>query len=93
MAINPTQTAQETPGYFFPNQSPEVLELELKLRKHVAAMPEASRLAIYEVFSRTLPSFAATDFAINPDIVIAKQASEHSSSISPPYAVRMGMMT
>jgi FkbM family methyltransferase len=76
MAMDPTQAALESSGYFFPNQSPEILELELKLRKHVAELPEPVRLGIYEVFARALPSFTVTDFAIEKDFVVAKQASQ-----------------
>jgi FkbM family methyltransferase len=59
--------------YFFPNQSPQTLQLEGRFRHEAAKLPEESRLVLYDVLSQSGPSFAPTQFILEPAMTIACQ--------------------
>jgi FkbM family methyltransferase len=58
---------------FFPNQSPQTLQLEGRFRYEAAKLPEESQLVLYDVLSQSGPSFAPTKFALEPAMTIARQ--------------------
>jgi len=73
---------------FFPNQPQTVLELESRLRAATAAVPQADRLKIYEVFSRMAPTLLPTDFRVEGDMVIALQGGREIAFSDPLPAVK-----
>lgn len=73
---------------YFPNQTDDVLALEMRLRAVVAHLPQDDRLRIYEVFSRTAPSMKPTDFRVEGGMVIAAQAGGEIAFSNPLPAVK-----
>ncbi len=78
---------QMTPP-FFPNQPQDVLDLEYRLRAATNRVPQADRLKIYEVFSRTAPTLLPTDFRVENGMVIAVQDGREVAFFDPLPSVK-----
>jgi FkbM family methyltransferase len=74
---------------FFPNQPWPAMELEFRLRAETATLPESSRLALYEIFSSCLPSFAPTTFRMDGTMVIASQRDREIAFPNPIPRVKL----
>jgi FkbM family methyltransferase len=68
---------------FFPNQSAFILQLEARFRAEVAKLPEPSRLILYEILSKLVPSFTSTTFATAGNMVVALQEGREIAFPSP----------
>jgi FkbM family methyltransferase len=60
-------------AHFFPNRPPDIMAFESRFRQHVAPLPEASRLALYEMLSGLHPNLVETRFETEDDYVLAHQ--------------------
>jgi FkbM family methyltransferase len=58
---------------FFPNQPPSIMRLEERLRAGAEEMPQTSRFAVYETFSKQYSTLTSTIFATADRMVIASQ--------------------
>ncbi len=76
----------------FPNQPRAALELALRLAAATSTLPESSRLALFEVFSSCLPSFAPTTFRAEGTTVIARQREREIAFPSPIPMVKLPLI-
>jgi FkbM family methyltransferase len=58
---------------YFPNKGPETMGFEERFRRHIAPLPEASRLALYEMVTAIHPDLVETRFQVEPLVVLAHQ--------------------
>jgi hypothetical protein len=77
---------------FFPNQPRAALELAGSLAAETTTLPEPSRLALFEVFSSCLPSFAPTTFHTDGTTVIALQQDREIAFPSPIPMVKLSLI-
>jgi FkbM family methyltransferase len=84
------QSSNMTETYFFPNQSPETINLATRFRKEVAKLPQDSRLILYEILSSCHPTFVPTTFLEEAGMVIARQCDRE---IAFPNPIPMGKLT
>ena len=77
---------------FFPNQPPEVLEQEKRFRAIAALLPEPERLELYSALSASVPSFAATQFLIEDDAVLARQCGGELAFPRPVPMVKLALI-
>jgi FkbM family methyltransferase len=75
--------------YFFPNQSPEAIQLEMRFRREVERLPETSRLVLYEILSGGYSSFAPTTFTAEAGMTIARQSGCEIAFPSPVPMVKL----
>lgn len=59
--------------YFFPYQTPDVMQLEERLRHVTFSLDEQNRLEIFEIVSHLGSTFVPTIFSTENDLVIAHQ--------------------
>lgn len=71
------------PEPFYPNQPWTAVDLAWKLSAETATLPESSRLALFQIFSSCLPSFASTTFRKDGTMVIASQRDREIAFPSP----------
>jgi FkbM family methyltransferase len=77
---------------FFPNQPRAAMELAGRLAAETATLPESSRLALFEVFSSCLPSFAPTTFHTDGTMVIAQQRDRQIAFPRPIPIVKLSLI-
>lgn len=77
---------------FFPNQQPEILHQEKRLRAVAALLPEPRRLELYSALSACVESFATTDFVIERDCVIARQCGREIAFPRPVPMVKLSLI-
>jgi FkbM family methyltransferase len=75
--------------YFFPNQSPTTLEMELRFRTEAEKLPQPSRLTIYEILSSCMASLTPTTFRTEHDTVIVSQNGREIVFPSPVPMVKL----
>lgn len=71
MSVSASQTQMNLP--YFPNKRPETRAFEDLFRRHIAPLPEDSRLALYEMITALHPDLVDTRFQIEPECVVAYQ--------------------
>lgn len=74
---------------FFPNQSPEAMQMEMRFRHEVEKLPEASRLILYEIFSSCYPTFVPTTFIAEAGLILARQRGCEIAFPSPVPMVKL----
>jgi FkbM family methyltransferase len=77
---------------FFPNQSDALLKQERRFRAIAASLSEHERLELYSALSASVPSFAATTFRIDDDIVIACQEGKEIAFPRPLPLVKLALI-
>lgn len=77
---------------YFPNQPAPLLEQERRFRAIAALLPEPERLELYAALSRSVPSFTATDFRIEEEMVIAHQGDGGISFPRPVPMVKLALI-
>jgi len=78
------------PDYFFPNQSPDTMQLEQRFRDEVRKLPEPSQLILYEILSCCCPTFVPTMFIAEADMILARQRGCEIAFPRPIPIVKLG---
>lgn len=78
---------------FFPNQPPELMAQEARLRQVAEPLPEPERLDLYSNLSASAPSFAPTAFRMEEDVVIARQLGADIAFPRPVPLVKLAIVT
>lgn len=77
---------------FFPNQPPDIMRQERRLRAIAAELPEQLRLELYQMLSAWIPSFEPTSFRIDKDMAIAAQAGREIAFPRPVPLVKLNLI-
>ncbi|MEZ5854603.1 MAG: hypothetical protein R3D67_07570 [Hyphomicrobiaceae bacterium] len=76
--------------YFFPNQAPELIALEGRLRQIAATLSEHDQHELYEVLTALAPDLPNTKFKKYQDLVIVQQLGRELAFPSPMPLVKLG---